>query len=154
MASYPETIFGCSTIGENYKTTEQVQELVSVLKKTGVTHLDTAARYPPTAPGESERLMGENKFPDQFTVDTKVLLSSHDGKGSLSQEAIDKAVALQLPRLATDHVNVLYCHAPDPQTPLQEQLAAFDKHYKDGKFKHVSNAKLPSLYFLTADLTF
>ena len=44
---------------------------------------------------------------------------------------------------------MLYCHAPDMATPLVEQAAAFDKHYRDGKFEEVG---LPSLV-LVIDLS-
>ncbi|KAI4156013.1 MAG: hypothetical protein LQ340_000602 [Diploschistes diacapsis] len=138
--SYPEAIFGCSSVGEYYMTPEQVEELVSVLQKVGITHLDTAARYPPTNPGHSEKVLGENNVPSRFTLDTKIKLVGFDSKGSLTAQAIDDSIAEQFSRLKVTSVNTLYCHAPDTQTPLEEQLAAVDKHYRAGKFKHLGVA--------------
>lgn len=37
---------------------------------------------------------------------------------------------------------MLYCHAPDPDTPIEETAAAFDEVYRQGKFKKVSSLHL------------
>ncbi|MCJ1385518.1 hypothetical protein MMC17_008641 [Xylographa soralifera] len=137
----PTPIFGTSNVGIAYLTVESVEQLATILKEAGINRIDTAARYPANAPGQSEKLLGESNVPARFTIDTKVKLLNADGKGSLTAAAIDTSVVEQFERLKVDHVNTLYCHAPDPETPLAEQLAAFDMHFRKGEFKHfgVSN---------------
>lgn len=39
----------------------------------------------------------------------------------------------------TSKVNVLHCHTPDTKTPVEETALAFDKLFRQGKFKKVSN---------------
>jgi aflatoxin B1 aldehyde reductase len=43
--------------------------------------------------------------------------------------------------LHCDQLYTLYCHGPDRQTPIAEQAAAIDQHYKNGEFDYfgVSN---------------
>ncbi len=90
-----------------------------------LTELTTAARYPATNSGASERLLGlAGAAKHGFTIDTKVVCSG-DGSGSLEPAAIDKSLEGSYERLQLHNatVNVLYAHMPDPKTPLEEQAA-------------------------------
>ena len=135
MAS-PKPIFGCASIGHSYRSKTQVVELSQTLEKVGVDHLDTAARYPPTSPGLSEQLLGEAQASHSFLIDTKILVSG-DGRGSLTEEAIGRSIKQSYDSLGASRINILYCHAPDKQTRIAAQAAAFDKYHRDGKFSHV-----------------
>ncbi|KAJ5089236.1 hypothetical protein N7532_007920 [Penicillium argentinense] len=55
----PNTLFGGCLIGTSFTTPAQVQELLDQVKSFGIDRIDTAARYSPTNPGFSERLLGE-----------------------------------------------------------------------------------------------
>ena len=132
----PHLIFGCASVGKNYATKEEVEELTRTLQSIGLGHLDTAARYPPTSPGLSEKLLGEATVGASFLVDTKILISG-DGRGHLSEANIAKSIEQSYESLKVTKINILYCHGPDKQTPIAEQAAAFDKFYREGKFKHV-----------------
>ncbi|KAJ7701488.1 NADP-dependent oxidoreductase domain-containing protein [Mycena rosella] len=135
--SPPILIFGGALIGHAYNTTESVSELLAALKSLGIRRIDTAARYPPTNPGNSERLLGQTGAAAQgFTIDTKFDFSG-DGSGSLEPAAVDKSLNESYERLALEkdvHVNVFYCHTPDPKTPLEAQAAGLDAQYKKGLF--------------------
>ena len=135
--SSPQILFGCSNVGVKYTSKAEVEELLKALSHGGVRRLDTAARYPPTSPGLSEQLLGEASAGDFATIDTKVLITG-DGRGSLTDEAIGKSLARSYEFLKLSKINILYCHAPDKQTPIAEQAAAMDKYYRQGKFEHVS----------------
>ena len=106
MAS-PTPIFGTSNVGIAYLTAESIAQLVTILKAAGISRIDTAARYPANAPGQSEKLLGESNVPADFIIDTKVKLLSVDGKGSLTAAAIDASIGEQLERLKVDHVGAL-----------------------------------------------
>ena len=135
--NHPTLVFGCANIGKSYETKESVGELLKELQTRGINHLDTAARYPPTSPGLSEKLLGEARAShENFTIDSEILVSG-DGKGSLTREAIQKSLTNSLATLRVNKLRTLYCHAPDVQTPIEEQAAAFDQQYKYGKFTHV-----------------
>ena len=134
--SSPRTLFGCANIGKAYSTKAEVETLLETLKRGNVNHLDTAARYPPTSPGLSEKLLGEANAGDSMIVDTKILIHG-DGSGTLKEEAIGQSIKQSYESLKLSKINVLYCHGPDKKTPIAEQAAAFDKYYREGKFKHV-----------------
>ena len=138
--SQPQVLFGCASVGQSYASREDVERLLSTLQSVGVNHLDTAARYPPTSPGQSEKLLGEAQAARSFAVDTKVLVYG-DGRGTLTEEQIGKSIKQSYESLGSSKVNILYCHGPDKQTPIAEQAAAMDKYYREGKFTHVSRAR-------------
>lgn len=132
----PSIIFGCASIGKSYTSQEEVTDLLSTLQNSGINHLDTAARYPPTLPGRSEELLGAALAADSFTIDTKILVSG-DGRGHLEESLIGESIERSFQSLKTSKIDVLYCHAPDKQTPIADQAAAFDRHYREGKFEYV-----------------
>ncbi|KAL2675546.1 hypothetical protein Neosp_011733 [[Neocosmospora] mangrovei] len=141
----PEIIFGASTVGGGgsfgnaFPTQESTQELLTTLKECGITRIDTAAMYPPMAPGESERLLGlAGALQQGFAVDTKIMTTMGKLEGTLTPEKIQNSVATSRQSLAVDEkgatINVLYCHWPDPETPLEKQAAACDEQYRKGFF--------------------
>ena len=134
--SLPEVIFGCASFGAAFFTKEEVQQLSQVLKASGIERVDTAARYPPTAPGRSQELLGEAGYGQDFLIDTKILFEGKPN-GSLTPAAIEKSLIDSLKVLKIAKVNVLYCHAADHETPIAEQAAAFDRHYRNGQFEYV-----------------
>lgn len=155
MASYPRILFGGASIGDNHTTQDEVTRLLQGLQNLGIREIDTAARYPALSFGESERLLGQAGAAGLgFAVDTKILVLSADGNGSLQpakiQESVDKSYdALQM---QGKKLNVLYCHAPDFETPLEDQAAALDALHKKGIFNQVWNHHLMLGYLKTLDI--
>lgn len=136
--SRPNTIFGCALIGINFNTPKQVQELLDQLKTLKVDRLDTAARYSPSNPGSSERLLGEVRAAEQgFIIDTKIDTCG-DGSGTLTAAAISNSMSESVARLKMDKVHTLYFHRPDPQTTIAEQAAEINRLYQKGRFEKVS----------------
>ncbi|KAI0392031.1 Aldo/keto reductase [Xylariaceae sp. FL0594] len=118
----PQLIFGGLNIGSGGFNNEQdVSELLAKLSSLGIRRIDTAATYPNSCPGLSEQLLGKCGAGDRgFVIDTKILAT---GEAPLCADAIDSSI------------NVLYCHAPDPNTPMSETAAELDRQYKLGNFK-------------------
>lgn len=139
MSSTPDLIYGCATIGHSFKTELEVSSLLHTINSNGITRLDTAARYPPTAPGLSQKLLGEASASKKgFQIDTKINIPpGTTPDGHLSASAIQKSADESLVSLDLDTIEVLYCHAPDNKTPLEEQAATFDALFKQGKFKYL-----------------
>ncbi|KAI0882023.1 Aldo/keto reductase [Annulohypoxylon maeteangense] len=136
MPSHPQLIFGGASIGAAFATPQEVSELLQTLKSLGVKRIDTAARYPPTNPGASERLLGElGATKLGFLIDTKVLCAGL-GEGSLEPAATQKSLVESYERLQLQDskVNVLHCHRPDTQTPLIEQAEGLNAQYRAGRF--------------------
>lgn len=137
----PQLVFGTGVVGMDgmeFQTRESVTRLLQTLQELGVTHLDTAARYPPFNPGKSEQLLGEalDQSAKTFTIDTKVYTELGDGSGDLARSNLQKSVDGSLERLKRPHgVNVLFAHRPDPATPLEEQIQGFLSQITQGHAK-------------------
>ncbi|TVY48028.1 Oxidoreductase [Lachnellula occidentalis] len=140
MPSTPQIVFGGASLGHEFPTEESVQEVLTLLKDLKITRIDTAARYPPTNHGMSEKLLGITHAGSQgLNISTKIFTTGGDGDGSgeLDRASIQKSFSTSLGRLGVDQVDVLYIHRPDPTTPLKVQAAAFDELFKEGKIKRL-----------------
>ncbi|EFY94040.1 NADP-dependent oxidoreductase domain protein [Metarhizium robertsii ARSEF 23] len=134
----PEMIFGCGGLGNEFVGEEAVKGLLQTLKEAGVNRLDTAALYPPTDIGASQRLLGQVGAAQLgFAIDSKVMISMTGFEGTLEPEKIVKSAAesREALRLADgQHIHVFYPHAADVATPLKDQAAGFDAQYRAGMF--------------------
>lgn len=136
-AQHPRIIFGGSTIGEAYTTSESVATLLATLHEQDIAQIDTAALYPFINMGMSETLLGEAAATESCAVDTKILVTSKDTAGTMAADKIKASITNSKQRLQTSKLNILYCHAPDTETSADEQLAALDAHYRAGDFQQV-----------------
>lgn len=142
MASaHPRLIFGGSTLGEDYKTLEEAQDILALAQSLGIHEVDTAALYPITDMGRSEKLLGEMQaIPKGIAVDTKILVLSKDANGTLEPDKIRTSLENSRKRLQLDSsqkLNIVHCHAPDYTTPIQDQAATLDELHKQGLFDKV-----------------
>jgi aflatoxin B1 aldehyde reductase len=135
---YGTAIFGTPTI-PSLTEAENVSKFLDEVHSLGITELDTAARYPPDNVGGSERLLGATKAGSSFTINTKVLIAGATGDGTLTKDAIRASVANSLKTLGVSKIGILYAHAPDNTTPLEEQAEAFNEQYEKGYCERVSN---------------
>lgn len=154
---YGTAIFGTPTI-PSLTEAENVSEILDEVRSLGFTELDTAARYPPDNVGGSERLLGATKAGRSFTVNTKVLIAGTTGDGSLTKGAIRASVANSLKTLGVSKIGILYAHAPDNLTPLEEQAEAFHEQYEKGYCERVilillTNTKILLRTLLSNDFT-
>jgi aryl-alcohol dehydrogenase-like predicted oxidoreductase len=116
----------------------------------GINFLDTAYCY--GADGESERLIGQALAGrrDQMVIATKGGIHWLPGRKQMLDARPATLVSEceeSLRRLGTDHVDLLYLHAPDPQTPLAESAGALAELCRQGKTRAVgvSNMSLQQL---------
>jgi aryl-alcohol dehydrogenase-like predicted oxidoreductase len=118
----------------------------------GVTFLDTADVYPvpPTVEtaGETERIVGAwlHGKRDRFVLATKCRMRVGPGPNDegLSRRHIMQAVEDSLRRLRTDYIDLYQSHSPDPETPLEETLRAFDDLVRQGKVRYVGCSNYPA----------
>jgi voltage-dependent potassium channel beta subunit len=104
----------------------------------GVNFFDNAEVY---AGGESERLMGEALsafgWPrHSYLVSTKFFWGIHDGpntRSTLNRKYLMEAIDHSLERLQLDHVDIVYCHRPDPETPISETVWAMSDIVGSGR---------------------
>ena len=118
----------------------------------GVTFIDTADAYPvppsnETA-GRTEEILGKwlAGKRDNFVLATKCRIRVGPGPNDegLSRKHILKAVEDSLRRLKTDYIDLYQAHAPDPDTPLDETLRAFDDLVRAGKVRYVGCSNYPA----------
>jgi pyridoxine 4-dehydrogenase len=106
----------------------------------GVGHIDTAHTY---TGGESEETIGAalSPIPEQCVVATK------GGWASGRPDALRTEIEESLRRLRTDSLALYYLHRPDPETPLEDSLAAIKEYYDTGKIRHVgvSNVEIEQI---------
>jgi aryl-alcohol dehydrogenase-like predicted oxidoreductase len=110
----------------------------------GFTAIDTADVYSRWVPGndsESERIIGRwmqargNR--DRVVIATKVGSDMGQGRRDLRASWIVKAVEGSLSRLQTDVIDLYQTHWPDPATPEEETLGAYDTLLKAGKVRAI-----------------
>src|SRR5215468_10849157 len=118
----------------------------------GVTFLDTADAYPvpptPETAGRTEEIVGnwlEGKR-ERFVLATKCRMRVGPGPNDegLSRRHVLKAAEDSLRRLRTDYIDLYQAHAPDPDTPLEETLRAFDDLVRHGKVRYVGVSNYPA----------
>ena len=113
----------------------------------GFDAIDTADTYsrwvPGNSGGESEAIIGRwlkarPGMRDKVKIFTKVGgdMGGADRKG-LSPRWINASVDASLQRLGSDHIDVYFSHFPDPDTPLEDTLGAYDALLKAGKIRAI-----------------
>jgi aryl-alcohol dehydrogenase-like predicted oxidoreductase len=113
--------------------------------ESGVTFWDTANVY---QGGTSEEFVGRaiTKFSrrEDIVLCTKVSGKMHDGPGGsgLSRKAVLEQVDGSLRRLGTDYIDVYYIHRFDPETPVEETMAALDDLVRAGKVRYLGASSM------------
>ncbi|OKL58386.1 hypothetical protein UA08_06296 [Talaromyces atroroseus] len=148
--AHPTLFFGTAIFGSaqapSLTSPEAVSDLLNGVHTLGITQLDTAARYPPDNTGASERLLGAAQagaVSSGFTINTKVLLAGSSSDGTLSKDAVRASVTNSLKTLGIEKVGILYAHAPDNVTPLEEQAEAFNEQYQKGYCEAIGISNFP-----------
>jgi aryl-alcohol dehydrogenase-like predicted oxidoreductase len=105
----------------------------------GITSFDTADMY---ASGMAESVLGralQGVPRDGIEISTKVFfpMGPKPNDRGLSRKHIIEGLHASLRRLGTDHVDVLYAHRYDNETPIEETLRAFDDLVRQGKVHYV-----------------
>ncbi|HEY0997658.1 MAG TPA: aldo/keto reductase [Gemmatimonadaceae bacterium] len=119
----------------------------------GFNALDTADSYSHWAPGnvggESETIIGRwlRRNPakrDRVQLFTKVGsgMPGTGGKKTLKKEWILRAVEDSLRRLHVERIDLYQAHWPDPDTPFEETLAAFQELLCAGKVRAIGASNL------------
>jgi voltage-dependent potassium channel beta subunit len=120
------------------ETAKQAAECLSAAKEAGVNFFDNAEAY---SSGESERVMGA-AFRElgwkryEYIVSTKLFWGIHDVpnmKNTLNRKYLSQAIDDSLERFGLDFVDLVFCHRPDPKTPIEETVWAMSDMITQGK---------------------
>lgn len=125
-------------------------DLLDRFAGAGLNAIDTADAYSRwhagNKGGESETIIGKwmksrgNR--DKIIVITKVGSDMGQGRRDLSAAYIEKAVDQSLKRLQTDVIDLYLSHWPDPATPYEETLGAYQSLLAKGKIRHAGCSNL------------
>ena len=128
--------FDVARMGLGTNRLRRTHENVAFIKAAfaaGVQMIDTAYSY---TGGESEATIGAalSPIPEGCIVATK---GGGGGPGHGRPEALRVEIEESLRRLGTDKIALYYLHRVDPETPLEESLAAIKEYYDAGRIGHV-----------------
>jgi len=111
-------------------------ECMTAAREAGVNFFDNAEAY---GGGRAEETMGRvfRKLGWQretFIVSTKIFWGGEaPTETGLSHKHIIEGVNRALKRLQLDYVDLAFCHRPDPETPIEETVRAWDILVRQGK---------------------
>ena len=115
--------------------------------EAGINYFDTANSY---GGGASETMMGlwlaQRKVRDRLVISAKVRNRVGDGPNDagLSRRHIMQQVEASLRHLKTDYLDLYVIHEPDPDTPIDETLRAFDDLVHAGKVRYIGASNVPA----------
>jgi voltage-dependent potassium channel beta subunit len=133
-----ELSFGSWITYGNQLDVNAARDCMAAAWERGVNFFDNAEVY---AAGRSEELMGEAlkklAWPRlKYVVSTKFFWGITDGpneKNTLNRKYLMNAIDGSLKRLRLDYVDLVFCHRPDPNTPIEETAWAMHDMIERGK---------------------
>ncbi len=113
------------------------RDCISAAWEAGCNFFDNAEAY---AGGESERIMGQaidelGLERDAYVISTKLYWGLQDGpnrRNTLNRKYLLSAIDGSLERLGLEYVDLVFCHRPDPNTPIEETVWAMSDMVERG----------------------
>ena len=131
---------------------EQSERCIQAAFDNGINFLDTANVY---GEGASEELLGEvlGAYPrSSYVLATKLFFPMTEQDRGLSAAQVEKQLDASLRRLRTDYIDLYQCHRYDPETPLEETLAALTRAVESGKVRSIGFSEWTAEQIRQADL--
>ncbi|MBL8301885.1 MAG: aldo/keto reductase [Ideonella sp.] len=136
-----ELSFGSWVTYHNQVDSAAAREMMAAAYDAGVNFFDNAEVY---AAGQSEVVMGEAlralAWPRlSYVVSTKFFWGlSREGNtvnrmDTLNRKYLTQAIDGSLGRMGLDFIDLVYCHRPDPHTPIEETVWAMSDMITRGK---------------------
>jgi voltage-dependent potassium channel beta subunit len=136
-----ELSFGSWVTYHNQVDTAAAREMMAAAFDGGVNFFDNAEVY---AAGQSELVMGQAlkalQWPRlNYVVSTKFFWGlSQEGnpvnrKNTLNRKYLTQAIDGSLKRMDLDFIDLVFCHRPDPNTPVEETVWAMSDMITRGK---------------------
>lgn len=131
----------------NFGGIDHFENALSMLKEafdSGITHFDLANNYGPPA-GSAEETFGRSlkkdlmPYRDEMVITTKAGYYMWQGPYGEwgSKKYLVSSLDQSLKRMGLEYVDIFYHHRPDPETPLEETMAALDLIVRQGKALYV-----------------
>lgn len=125
------------------------RECLAAAKDGGVNFFDNAEVY---ARGDSETIMGAAikalKWPRlDYVISTKFFWGITEGpnaKNTLNRKYLRQAIEGSLKRLQLEYVDLVFCHRPDPETPIEETVWAMHDMIERGQALYWGTSEWPA----------
>jgi L-glyceraldehyde 3-phosphate reductase len=123
---------------------ENARAMVRAAFNLGITHFDLANNYGPPY-GSAEETFGRIMDKDFRPLRDEMIISSKAGWDMWpgpygnwgSRKYLIASLDQSLKRMGLDYVDIFYHHRPDPETPLEETMAALDYIVRSGRALYV-----------------
>ncbi|MEP0806757.1 MAG: aldo/keto reductase [Chloroflexota bacterium] len=133
-----ELSFGSWVTFHTQADVKAAAEMMAAAYDAGVNFFDNAETY---AGGKSEEVMGAalKKLKwrrGSYLVSTKFYWGIHDGvneRNTLNRKRLIEGINGSLQRFGLEYVDLIYCHRPDPTTPIEETVWAMHNIIEWGK---------------------
>ena len=144
-----ELCLGTMTFGKEWgwgSTEETSKQVFDAYVEAGGNFFDTANLY---TRGTSEKLLGQFIGPnrDKYVIATKytMIMDPKDpNSGGNHRKNLHQSVHASLKRLNTDYIDLLWVHAWDKCTPIEEMMRALDDLVRQGKILYVGISDMPA----------
>ena len=145
---------GCNNFGLRIDL-EASRKVIHKALDAGITLLDTADTYGNRGGSECMigEILGENR--KRVVLATKFGGAMNEAgtmKGA-SRRYVVSAAEASLKRLRTDWIDLYQIHFPDPATPVEETLRAFDDLVRAGKVRYIGCSNFAGWQLVDADWT-
>ncbi len=139
---------------QNFGNTDDVNVYTKTIHTAfdnGISHFDLANNYGPPG-GEAEINFGKILKQDLLTYRDELIISTKAGYNMWpgpygewgSKKHLVSSLEQSLKRLQLNYVDIFYHHRPDPNTPLEETMAALDLIVRQGKALYIGISNYPA----------
>lgn len=144
-----ELCLGTMTFGEEWgwgASKEESRRMFDTYVEAGGNFIDTANKY---TMGTSEKLVGEFIAPERekFVLATKYTLTMNEDDPNASgnqRKNMMQAVEASLKRLNTEYIDLLWLHAWDYMTPIDEVMRGLHDLVRAGKVFYIGISDTPA----------
>lgn len=133
---------------------QAARECMAAAYDAGVNFFDNAEAY---ASGNAEVVMGNvikelGWRRESLVISTKIFWGgSGPNDTGLSHKHVIEGLNNALKRLQLDYVDLVFCHRPDPDTPIEETVRAMDIVIKQGKAFYWGTSEWSAAEIMRAD---
>jgi voltage-dependent potassium channel beta subunit len=133
---------------------DQARECMVAAYEAGVNFFDNAEGY---AQGQAERMMGDilkqlGWRREDLVLSTKIYWGGEGPNDrGLSHKHVIEGAHNSLRRLQVDYVDLIFCHRPDPNTPIEETVRAMDVLIRQGKAFYWGTSEWSAADIMRAD---
>ena len=123
---------------------EKCRSIIHTAFDSGINHIDLANNYGPP-PGAAEETFGKilkddlKSYRDELLISTKAGYPMWPGPyGDFgSKKYLVASLDQSLKRMGLDYVDIFYHHRPDPETPIEETMAALHQIVQQSKALYI-----------------